>query len=86
MYVASVRYERGVLGLSNSIKYFFGELKEKKLTSEEAFFFVERLSNVTSTVNWDRIRHLKSRTNCSIDIQELERIYEKQIRLKRLKE
>jgi penicillin-binding protein 1A len=85
LYVASVRYERGVLGLSNSIKYFFGELKDRALTSEEAFFLVERLSNVTSTVNWDRVNHLTVRTTIIIDQEKLKEIYEEKIKCKLLK-
>lgn len=85
IYIASVRYERGVLGLSNAIKYFFGELKEKQLTIEEAFFLVERLSNITSTVNWERIEHLTKRTNAKIDIEILKNIYKALIKSGKLK-
>jgi len=85
LYIASVRYERGVLGLSNAIKYFFGELKEKKLTNEEAFFLVERLSNITSIVNWDRIHHLTSRTKTFMDKEALKLIYDEQVRSGRLR-
>ena len=85
LYVASVRYERGVLGLSNAIKHFFDDLKDKALTSEEAFFLVERLSNITSTVNWDRITHLTARTTIKIDSEKLKQIYEGQIKCGRLK-
>jgi penicillin-binding protein 1A len=85
LYIASVRYERGVLGLSNAIKHFFGDLKAKELTIEEAFFLVERLSNITSSVNWDRISHLTTRTNEDIDEKKLKQIYEGQIKCGRLK-
>lgn len=85
LYVASVRYERGVLGLSNSIKHFFGDLRGKELTSEEAFFLVERLSNITSSVNWDRIWHLTNRTKVDINNEKLKQIYEGQIQCGRLK-
>jgi penicillin-binding protein 1A len=85
LYVASVRYERGILGLSNSIKHFFGDLKGKELTSEEAFFLVERLSNITSTVNWDRISHLTKRTKVEIDEKKLKQIYDRQLQCGRLK-
>lgn len=84
LYVASVRYERGVLGLSNSIKHFFGDLKAKELTTEEAFFLVERLSNITSSVNWNRISHLTKRTNISIDDNKLKQLYIEQIERGRL--
>ncbi len=85
LYIASVRYERGVLGLSSSMKYFFGQVKNVELTSEEAFFLVERLSNITSTVNWPRIIHLTKRTTLTIDNEKLKQIYEKQIKSGRLK-
>ncbi|WP_205729405.1 biosynthetic peptidoglycan transglycosylase [Flavobacterium alkalisoli] len=39
MYISSVRFERGVMGLSDAIKYFFTErIKSKNLTEEESFF------------------------------------------------
>jgi penicillin-binding protein 1A len=85
LYVASVRFESGVLGLSNAIKHFFGDLKAKELTSEEAFFLVERLSNITSTVNCDRISHLLTRTKVEIDENKLIQIYKGQIKCGRLK-
>ena len=43
MYISSVRFERGILGLANALKYFFGEIKNRQITNEEAFFLVERL-------------------------------------------
>ena len=86
LYISSVRYERSVLGLSNSIKYFFGDIKNKTLSSEEAFFLVERLSNITSSVNWDRINQLTKRTNVAIDVYKLKNIYQEQINSGRLKE
>ncbi|WP_291274873.1 biosynthetic peptidoglycan transglycosylase [Flavobacterium sp.] len=85
LYITSVRFERGILGLSNAIKYFFGELKEKQLTNEESFFLIERLSNVTSTVNWERIEHLTNRTNIEINKERLREIYIKQIENGKLK-
>ena len=85
LYIASVRYEKGVLGLSNAVKYFFGDLKNKELTNEEAFFLVERLSNITSTVIWNRIEHLVIRTEIAIDKNKLKLIYNEQIDSGRLK-
>ena len=86
LYIASVRYERGVLGLSNAIRYFFGELRDKSITKEEAFFLVERLSNITSKVNWDRINHLTKRTGSQLNLGKLNEIYKLQIQQSRLKE
>lgn len=47
MYLASVRFERGVLGIPAASKHFFGEVR-KRFTVSEAFFLIERLSNVRS--------------------------------------
>lgn len=85
LYIASVRYERNVLGLANAIKHFFGDLRGRVLTNEESFFLVERLSNITSSVNWDRVRHLTTRTSVTINSITLDQIYELQIREGRLK-
>ncbi len=79
LYVASVRYERGVFGLSRAIKHFFGDLKSKTLTNEESFFLVERLSNISSTVRCDRINHLMTRTTTPIDRTLLDALYENQL-------
>jgi penicillin-binding protein 1A len=78
-YIASVRYDRGIMGLSNAIKHFFGEINGKELSNEESFFLIERLSNVTSTVRWERIDHLSTRTGIILDQSKLKEIYEKQI-------
>jgi penicillin-binding protein 1A len=85
LYSASVRYERGVIGLANSLKYFFNELKSKSLTNEEAFFLVERLSNVTSTVSWPRILHLTKRVSIKLDKEKLKAIYDELILCGKLK-
>lgn len=85
LYISSVRYERGVLGLSNAMKYFFGDLKSRTLTNEESFFLVERLSNSSSTVRWERIKHLTERTKIEVNQLLLNEIYNKQIQSKRLK-
>lgn len=86
MYISSVRFERGVLGLANALKYFFGEIKNRQITNEEAFFLVERLSNITSTVNKERIEHLINRTNININREKLNGIYKRLIEDGKLKE
>lgn len=48
LYLASVRFERGVYGVPAAVRYFLGDTDYQQLTSEEAFFLVERLSNVRS--------------------------------------
>lgn len=85
LYVASVRYEKGVSGLAAAINYFFGNIKEKKLSNEESFFLVERLSNISSTVDCERVSHLTTRTKVKIDINELEKVYNTQTQSKRLR-
>ncbi len=86
LYIASVRYEKDVLGLADAIKYFFGnEIKERKLTNEECFFLVERLSNVTSTVRNERIAHLLTRTKANIDKNKLDNIYNRLKKEEKLK-
>jgi penicillin-binding protein 1A len=79
LYIASVRFERGVLGLSKALKHFFGKIKDFDLTTEESIFLVERLSNITSTVNWERINHLTTRTKTYVDKVKLKAIYLDQI-------
>jgi penicillin-binding protein 1A len=80
LYVASVRFEKGVFGLSNAIKYFFGELKTKTLTNEESFFLIERLSNISSSIRWDRINHLKTRTKVELVDTMLTKLYDSLIK------
>jgi penicillin-binding protein 1A len=80
-----VRYEKGVIGLAQAIKYFFGDLKQHVLTAEESFFLVERLSNITSTVNWDRVKHLILRSSLKIDRDLLLIVYLDQVKAGRLK-
>ncbi|TFD97330.1 penicillin-binding protein 1A [Dysgonomonas capnocytophagoides] len=76
LYVASVQYERGINGLISAIKYFFASnIENKELTKEESFFLVERLSNITSTYNFERINMLLKRISFSIDKNEIEKIY-----------
>jgi penicillin-binding protein 1A len=47
MYLAAVRFEYGVLGVAAACKYFFGRIR-KEISTSEAFFLIERLSNVRS--------------------------------------
>ena len=73
------------MGLSQAVTYFFGPLENRKLSNEEAFFLVERLSNVTSTVRWDRIKYLVTRTSVLIDMEELRKVYQLQVKAGRLR-
>jgi len=54
MYLASVRFENGVFGLPAAMKHFFGDLK-KSVSPAEAFFLVERVSNIRSGLLVEKI-------------------------------
>lgn len=54
MYFASVRFEANVLGIAAAMKHFFGEVS-KTLSAAEAFFLIERVSNVRSRLLVEKI-------------------------------
>jgi penicillin-binding protein 1A len=75
-YICSVRYERGVIGLSKAIKYFFNdEVERKKLTAEESFLLVERLSNISSKADFDRVKFLVEKTELNLDLGKIIILY-----------
>lgn len=79
IYLSSVRFERKVIGLANAIKFFFETpIRGKKLTMDECFFLSERLSNITSTVNKERVKYL-SQSIKEINQSDLMNLYSKQI-------
>lgn len=55
IYTASVRFEQGVMGLPAATKHFFGRYV-KKPDVPQAFFLVERLSNIRSRLLTAKIR------------------------------
>lgn len=55
IYLASVRFERGVFGIAAAMKHYFGEVKET-LSPAEAFFLVERVSNIRSRLLVEKVR------------------------------
>jgi penicillin-binding protein 1A len=75
LYIASVRYDYGVLGLSKAIKHFYGNLNNKILTPEECFVLIERLSNVTGTLRKERIKYLISKSSVNLDVGKIFDIY-----------
>lgn len=76
LYIVSVRYDYGVMGLSKAIKHFYGNIKRKTLTSEESFVLVERLSNVTGTHRQDRIDYLIAKSTVMLDSNKINNIYQ----------
>jgi penicillin-binding protein 1A len=87
IYVTSVRFERKVFGLASALNYFFKKrIKNNFVTIEESFFLTERLSNISSSVNWKRINNLLRRVSVDIplDTEKLKQIYFTQISNKKL--
>jgi penicillin-binding protein 1A len=79
-YLTSVRFEKSVNGIIKATRFFFPDKSTKVLTSEESFFLVERLSNVSSTYRKDRVKALFNIVSKRIDLNEekIEGIYERQ--------
>lgn len=54
LYLASVRFESGVFGIAAAMKHFFGEVK-KNISPAEAFFLIERVSNIRSRLLVEKV-------------------------------
>lgn len=85
IYIVSVRYSHGVMGLSKAIKYFYGNLNKKKLSPEESFILVERLSNVTGSFKKERIDYLIRKSTIALNEREIANMYEKLIEQQKIK-
>jgi penicillin-binding protein 1A len=79
-YLTSVRFEKRINGIISATKYFFPEKHKKNYSNEEAFFLIERLSNITSSYRIERIKSLYERISNKKEInwESLLRIYKKQ--------
>ncbi len=80
IYIASVRYAKDIMGLPMAINYFLEYKNEKdKITKAEAFFLVERLSNIRDTINKDRVIAKFNVINktINIDYKDIKEIYER---------
>lgn len=76
MYIGSVRFDKNVFGLSSAKKHFFYFSQNKKdFSNEEAFFLVERLSNISSTYNEVRIKSMLERVSVNINEEILFKLY-----------
>ena len=84
-YLTSVRFEKNINGIILATKYFFAKRNKRNYTNEEAFFLIERLSNITSSYRPERVISIYERISKSVEInlESLLKIYEKQ-RLKGL--
>lgn len=81
MYVEGVRYDHGVIGLSQAIRHYFGALKQP--TISQSFFLAERVSNIRSTLLFTKVRdNIIHNYKCSLlnkkDVSEVLDIYESQ--------
>jgi len=76
LYIVSVRYDYGVMGLSKAIKHFYGSIKRKTLTPEESFVLVERLSNITGTHKQERVDYLITKSTVKLDSNKINNIYQ----------
>lgn len=54
LYLASVRFEHGVYGIADAMKFFFGKIV-KTPTASESFFLIERVSNIKSGLLVEKI-------------------------------
>lgn len=90
MYLSAVRFEKGINGLTDAIKYFFSQRritlikKRGYLTLAESYFLVERIGNMHSVLLSHRINaHMFELINDKIlklsDVEECLNIYEESI-------
>jgi len=56
MYLSSVRFERGVFGISEAMKFYFGKIIESP-SRAQCFFLIERVSNVKAKILTSKIDH-----------------------------
>lgn len=87
LYLTSARFETGKNGFISATKHFFPDKKNRIYSNEEAFFLIERLSNVTSTYRVERVKSLYDRTKDQLDLSWdiIKNIYDDQVQAKRIK-
>jgi penicillin-binding protein 1A len=79
-YLTSVRFETRINGIISASKHFFSDIDKKDFSNEEAFFLIERLSNITSSYRLERIKCICERISRTVEInlESLLSIYEEQ--------
>ncbi|MGV1871005.1 biosynthetic peptidoglycan transglycosylase [Agrobacterium rosae] len=55
IYICSVRYEHGVMGIVEAHKYFFPNRDHRNIDKAEAFFLIERISNIRSRLIVEKV-------------------------------
>jgi penicillin-binding protein 1A len=56
IYLSAVRFEKGVFGITEAMKYFWNQLI-KEPTNAQSFFLIERVSNIKSRLLINKIVH-----------------------------
>ncbi|MCH8272919.1 MAG: transglycosylase domain-containing protein [Candidatus Marinimicrobia bacterium] len=90
IYIAAVRFEKGIYGIASAHKYFFGDNEVPPLKNSEAFFLIERVSNIASKVYVKKINDtLNQMLSNDIlkkeDIQDIKKIYGLMVRVGKIK-
>ncbi len=88
LYLASVRFERGVYGILEAMKYFWGRMISNP-SFAQSFFLIERVSNIHSQFLTDKIIQtvnsaIKSDLMTINDVYELYNLYKDAISQKRI--
>lgn len=83
IYISAVRFERGCFGIVEAMEHFWGKV-EKKPSNAQAFFLIERVSNVRSRLLVNKIiETAKSAKDKSLmndsDLRALVSLYEKAV-------
>lgn len=83
LYLAAVRFERGVFGVLDAMRYYWGQIITSP-SRAEAFFLIERVSNIRSLFLTDKVIQVaKSAVDAgqlkTEDITELAKLYEQAI-------
>lgn len=89
LHICAVRYEQGIHGISEAIRYFFPERSPKDVTVSEIFFLIERIANIRSKLIIEKvsknIEHLLKKNILNADdISDIIAIYQRQIAVKKI--
>ena len=86
IYISSVRFDYKIYGITDAIKHYFNQKKDKFLSNAEAFFLIERISNIKSRVLLNKIDHtvrqmVERNLLARSDVKEIKLLYAKMVKL-----
>jgi len=86
IYISSVRFDYKIYGITDAIKHYFNQNKDKFLSNAEAFFLIERISNIKSRVLLNKIDHtIRQMVERNLlgrsDVKEIKLLYAKMVKL-----